>query len=316
MCSATLTRRRTRSRPPSSFWSVKPGRCGWMGHSAAGFLGSPTESRFGPGPMPGGEDPGRALPRRRRPLDPAAEVERNDLRTIVGEELDRLPAKYRRPVELCHLQGMITAPVWPYTWWRPDGTPLAEPPCERSAAKVTSDDDAIIRSVVVRMINIPVTADQNWWINEASGGSQGPARRNGQPVPDLSEAVVRFPAGSKSAPSTSRSQPVPGRRSRPGGRIPAHVGGIDASFCFGPQSPQIKGRRYRSLMISRTSQCGLSQSMATARNSPLRSGLPPAQKLPSDCGRVQTAPRTNQGILAPDPSLQQVEIPGIAFKRE
>ncbi len=38
--------------------------------------------------------------------DPAGETELSDLRAAVGEELDRLPAKYRCPVELCHLQGM------------------------------------------------------------------------------------------------------------------------------------------------------------------------------------------------------------------
>ncbi len=38
--------------------------------------------------------------------DPVADVELRDLRNAVGEELDRLPAKYRCPVELCHLQGM------------------------------------------------------------------------------------------------------------------------------------------------------------------------------------------------------------------
>jgi RNA polymerase sigma factor (sigma-70 family) len=38
--------------------------------------------------------------------DPVGEVERKDLRNAVGEELDRLPAKYRCAVELCHLQGM------------------------------------------------------------------------------------------------------------------------------------------------------------------------------------------------------------------
>jgi RNA polymerase sigma factor (sigma-70 family) len=38
--------------------------------------------------------------------DPVGVVELKDLRNAVAEELDRLPAKYRCPVELCHLQGM------------------------------------------------------------------------------------------------------------------------------------------------------------------------------------------------------------------
>jgi RNA polymerase sigma factor (sigma-70 family) len=38
--------------------------------------------------------------------DPVGEVELKELCNTVSEELDRLPAKYRCPVELCHLQGM------------------------------------------------------------------------------------------------------------------------------------------------------------------------------------------------------------------
>jgi RNA polymerase sigma factor (sigma-70 family) len=38
--------------------------------------------------------------------DPADMAVRADLRRAIGEELDRLPAKYRSPIELCYLQGL------------------------------------------------------------------------------------------------------------------------------------------------------------------------------------------------------------------
>jgi RNA polymerase sigma factor (sigma-70 family) len=38
--------------------------------------------------------------------DPASVAELRELRTVVGEEVDGLPMKYRCAVELCHLQGM------------------------------------------------------------------------------------------------------------------------------------------------------------------------------------------------------------------
>ncbi len=38
--------------------------------------------------------------------DPLDQAELSDCRNVVGEELDRLPAKYRCSVELCHLHGM------------------------------------------------------------------------------------------------------------------------------------------------------------------------------------------------------------------
>jgi RNA polymerase sigma factor (sigma-70 family) len=40
------------------------------------------------------------------PADPSHESELEDLRNVLDQELDRLPPKYRCPVELCHLQGL------------------------------------------------------------------------------------------------------------------------------------------------------------------------------------------------------------------
>ena len=38
--------------------------------------------------------------------DPAIEVELRDLGDVLNEEVDRLPAKYRCPIELCYFQGL------------------------------------------------------------------------------------------------------------------------------------------------------------------------------------------------------------------
>ena len=38
-------------------------------------------------------------------VDPLAELTRNEVRRVVADELQRLPAKYRAPVVLCYLEG-------------------------------------------------------------------------------------------------------------------------------------------------------------------------------------------------------------------
>ena len=91
--------------------------------------------------------------------------------------------------------GVSPHPSGPLTWWRPDGSPLAEPPCDRSGTEITSDGNVVFRAVVVRVTNVPEGADEDWWIKEANGGSSGPARRAGKLVPGLGEVVTEFPRG-------------------------------------------------------------------------------------------------------------------------
>jgi hypothetical protein len=89
--------------------------------------------------------------------------------------------------------GVSPHPSGPNTWWKPDGTPLAQAPCDRSRNMIGAGGDRVIRAIVVRVAHLPPGAEQNWWINEANGGSHGHAELGGKPVPALSEVISTFP---------------------------------------------------------------------------------------------------------------------------
>jgi hypothetical protein len=89
--------------------------------------------------------------------------------------------------------GASSFPSGPNTWWRPDGTRLNPAPCDPNTAGISSDHD-IPRLVVVRMSRIPEGAHHEWSIAEASVQSAGPAMKDGNPLPGLSEATAILPA--------------------------------------------------------------------------------------------------------------------------
>ncbi len=93
--------------------------------------------------------------------------------------------------------GVSSYPSGPDTWWRPDGTPLPQPPCDPSRARISGDGDIVYRVVVVRLTGIPAGAEHRWGINQAGGISEQTAELDGKPVPGLSETVALIKSGMK-----------------------------------------------------------------------------------------------------------------------
>ncbi|APW62736.1 ECF RNA polymerase sigma factor SigW [Paludisphaera borealis] len=116
--------------------------------------------------------------------------------------------------------GVSTHPSGPRTWWHPNGTPLEQPPCDPSDAKISSgdlrgarsvvvrsgtssakpssDESFVARSIVVRISGVPAGLEHMWSIHYGQQVSKGIAKRNGKAVPDLSESTVLFERERKS----------------------------------------------------------------------------------------------------------------------
>ena len=103
---ATNTTSKTPSRPPSSSWPGRPPRCAPATPWAAGCIGSPIASPCRPiSRRSGGVGASRRCRRWRIP-DPALPGPEPDLRSIIHEEIDRLPESLRLPVVLCDLEEL------------------------------------------------------------------------------------------------------------------------------------------------------------------------------------------------------------------
>ncbi len=128
--------------------------------------------------------------------------------------------------------GVSPHPSGPLTWWKPDGSPLAEAPCDRSNTRIFSDQNVAFRAVVARVTNLPDGAEHQWWINEANGGSHGAATRGGNPVPGLSEVITEFPVGTSTCTVNFKVAAGPWRTVRTWGKNPGSVGSLNGSYIF------------------------------------------------------------------------------------
>jgi hypothetical protein len=127
--------------------------------------------------------------------------------------------------------GVSSYPSGPDTWWRPDGTPLHPAPCDPIRPGI-SGDTGVLKLVVVRLARIPDGADHEWSIAEAGGAAEGPAMRDGKPLPGLSETAALLQADAGTGTVLFKVAAGPWKTIQTWDKNPGGVGGIDASFIF------------------------------------------------------------------------------------
>jgi RNA polymerase sigma factor (sigma-70 family) len=89
--------------------------------------------------------------------------------------------------------GVSPHPSGPHTWYRPDGMPLSESPCDASRAGVTPSENSVVRAVIVRFTNLQPNAERQWEILESNIGGWVNPVLDGASVPDLHEWVGALP---------------------------------------------------------------------------------------------------------------------------
>ena len=219
---------------------------------------------------------------------------------------------------LIEVVGISPHPSGPDTWWRPDGTPLHPAtvrPVRHGKSRTTTPSFGRLSCAWSTFRTEPTTTGGS---TRPAADRDGPARRDGKPVPGLSEAVARFPADAstctilfKVAAGPWKYRPDLGEES---GRSWPRT---DASFIFGDAIATKKGT---TLSVTHNIQNMAVRLVAVdddGKEHPaeVRSGsgvkdfqqivvefdLPPEQIKEF---RVQTRP------------YEEVEIPGIALKRK
>lgn len=91
------------------------------------------------------------------------------------------------------LLGVSTYPSGPDSWWRPDGSPLAEAPCDSPPKNLGMDGNVVFRVVAVRVTGLPAESDRGWGVKEAGGSGNAAARKDGKPLPGVSTVLVGLP---------------------------------------------------------------------------------------------------------------------------
>jgi beta-lactamase regulating signal transducer with metallopeptidase domain len=112
---------------------------------------------------------------------------RLEARAHDAPKLERLPEGMTIEVV-----GVSTHPSGPATWWGPDGTPLANAPCDPAAEAVDSPGKQV-REIVARIKGLPKGATLTWHPTQCSSHGDGAPRKDGIPAPNLQRSIAEFP---------------------------------------------------------------------------------------------------------------------------
>jgi hypothetical protein len=114
---------------------------------------------------------------------------RLEARAHDAPKLDRLPEGMTIEVV-----GVSTHPSGPASWWRPDGTPLAQAPCAPPSRTVDSPGKEV-REVVARIRGLPEGADLQWSTTQSKSQGIVAPQKDGTPGRELQMVVAEFAEG-------------------------------------------------------------------------------------------------------------------------
>lgn len=147
---------------------------------------------------------------------------------------------------IIEVMGISSFPCGPDSWWRPDGTPLSQPPCDPVFSAVTSDR-GVYKVIVARLARLPDGAEHHWWLAESGGSSRGPAARVGRPLPGVSAMTVIVPENATTGTLHFKVAAGPWQTIGNMGKGGGAVSGIGVSYIF---SGAIAGDNKTSLAVT------------------------------------------------------------------
>jgi RNA polymerase sigma factor (sigma-70 family) len=104
---------------------------------------------------------------------------------------DRYRASFKSGANF-EVVGVSTVPTGPNTWWKPDGSPLAEAPVDTIVRKTTVHEGQEARVILLRVSEVKKGDNFRWHPTRSASSRGGRPSRNGQNTPELDYYEATF----------------------------------------------------------------------------------------------------------------------------